>query len=323
MSPATLRLLNWHDYTSHVCLAEFEALTGVRVEEVYADADEDYVRRVVAGEQFDVLMSNDWATAALAAAGKLQPLDLDRLPNWRHVTQPEFRHPPYDPGTDGRKYSSVGFFGAEGFAVRLDKVALPTSSWEMLFDPAYAGQITLIDGVRQALAPALFTIGSDPNTTDQATLDRAVELAIGQRRLVLAYDSVDLKRYIIDGVTLVHCWAGDYAGAVRAGVTEARFILPREGYLLWADAPCIPADARDPANAHRFLDFLMEPRIAALNADHAGYQPVVPAADALIKSLMQRAMRPTAEQLAKGTFPRDLGAFNGAYDEAYARVRGE
>ena len=45
-------------------------------------------------------------------------------------------------------------------------------------------------------------------------------------------------------------------------------------------------------------------------------------ADPLMRSLVPRSMRPTDEQLGRGTFLRDLGGFNAAYDEAYRMVRG-
>ena len=47
----------------------------------------------------------------------------------------------------------------------------------------------------------------------------------------------------------------------------------------------------------------------------------MPAADPLIRSLVQRSMRPTDEQMARGTFLRDLGAFNATFEAGYAKVR--
>lgn len=321
MSASSIRLLNWSEYTAPTVLARFAAETGIAVEEVYVERNEDFIDRVTAGEVFDVIMPTDWAAAALANAGLLQPLDMERLSNWRYVTQPAFMHPPYDVGVGDQKYTSVYMFGSEGFAVALDKVEKTRRSWEMLYDPQYAGKITMVDGSREVLAPALFLLGVGPNTTDRDAIESATKMAIEQRKLVLAYDVQDIKYRIVDGVTLVHCWDGDVAAALTAGATNVRYTLPREGYRMWADAPCVPANAPDPDAAHRLLDFLLLPDVAAQNADFAGYQPVVPAAEPLIRSLVQRAMRPTDEQIAAGTFLCDLGESNAVYEAAYARVR--
>jgi spermidine/putrescine-binding protein len=320
--PSSIKLLNWADYLSTELLKGFEVETGIRVDETCVDRNDDFISRVAAGERYDVIMPTDWAAEALLKAGLLQPLDMKLLGNWGLVTQPYFQAPAYDPGARGEKYTSVCYFGTEGFAVRLDRIALPPKSWQMLYDPAYAGQISMLDGSREVLGPALFLLGADPNTTDPELLDQAAAMAIAQKPLVTAYDTKTLARRIVDGTPIVECWDGDVAAAITQGASGGiRFVLPNEGYRVWADAPCIPANAYEPAAAHAFLNYLLEPHVAAANADIMGYQPVVPAADPLIRSLVQRSMRPTDEQMARGTFLRDLGAFNATFERSYAKVR--
>ena len=318
---SSIRLLNWGRYLSSATLDNFESETSVRVDETTINSNEEFIRRVSAGERYDVIIPEDWAAEVLIDAGLLQPLDMELMPNWEHVTQPYFLAPPYDSGAAGAKYTSIFCFGTEGFAVRLDRIALPKLSWQMLYDPHYRGQIAMLDGSREVLGPALFLLGADPNTTGQELLDEAQAMAASQRPLVTRYDTQAAAQSIIDGTAIVECWDGDVAAAITQGAPGIRYVLPTEGYRVWADAPCIPASALHPAAAHRFLNYLLEPRVAAMNADHTGYQPVVPAADPLVRSLVQRSMRPTDEQMRAGTFLRDLGGFNVAYERAYADVR--
>ena len=274
------------------------------------------------GKVYDVVFPEEWAAEVLIKAGKLQPLDTDLLPNLANVTDPTFRNPPYDPGTGGKKYTTVYMFGTEGFAVRIDKVPDPPESWAPLFEEKYRQQVSLLDGAREVLGPALFMLGSNLNCTDQAMLDKATQKAMAQRPLVTVYDSNTQVNRIQAGLPLVECWDGDAVQAMdRIGVSKVRYILPREGYMVWADAPSIPASAPSPYGAHLFLDFLMDPKVAALCASHIGYEPVIEAADPLITSMVQRAMRATPEQIAGGTLPRDLGDFTDSYTKAYAKVR--
>ena len=320
--PTSIRLLNWGRYLSPETLQGFEAETGIRVDETTINSNEEFIRRLSIGERYDVIIPEDWAAEVLIDAGLLQPLDMRLLPNWEHVTQPYFQAPPYDSGADGVKYTSIFCFGTEGFAVRLDRIAMPRLTWQMLYDPAYRGQIVMLDGSREVLGPALFLLASDPNTTDQSLLDAATAMAATQRSLVTGYDTQGAAQSIIDGTPIVECWDGDVAAAITQGAPGIRYVLPAEGYRVWADAPCIPANAFAPAAAHLFLNYLLEPRVAARNADHSGYQPVAPAADPLVRSLVQRSMRPTDEQIKAGTFLRDLGEFNAAFERSYAKVRG-
>ena len=82
------------------------------------------------------------------------------------------------------------------------------------------------------------------------------------------------SEYINDLATGDVCVAFGYSGdikqaAKRAAEAEAgrqvEYAIPAEGALLWIDTWAIPADARNVDNAHRFLDFVLRPDIAALN----------------------------------------------------------
>jgi spermidine/putrescine transport system substrate-binding protein len=319
--PASIAVHNWAAYISPKSIKRFESETGIKVDYSLFDSNEQLVAQMQAGKVYDVVFPEEWAAEVLIKAGKLQPLDTDLLPNLANVTDPTFRNPPYDPGTGGKKYTTVYMFGTEGFAVRIDKVPDPPESWEPLYETKYRQQLSMLDGTREVLGPALFMVGSDPNCTDQATLDRATAKAIEQKALVTVYNSSTQVSRMRDGLAFVECWDGDAIQAMnKIGVSKIRYILPKEGYSVWADAPAVPANAPSPYGAHLFLDFLMRPEVAAECASFIGYEPVITAADPLIASMVQRAMRPTAEQIAGGTMPRDLGDFTSAYTKAYAKV---
>ena len=322
MASRSVRLLCWADYLAPAVLARFETETGIRIDGVWYKGEDAAAARVLAGEPFDVVVASDYVAERYRNAGVLQPLDLDRLPGLAGITDPRLRTPPCDPETDGHKYLSALYFGTEGIAVRIDQVARVGLSWEVLFDSQFAGRIAMLDEAREVLSTALYLLGESPNTTDQEVLDRATDMLIEQRRLVLKYDSDTPWRSIIDGVTVVHCFGGDAARAINAGVAQMRFFRPREGFTIWIDGPCIPASAADTDAAHRLIEYLLDPAVAAANADHSGYHPVVGAADALMKSLVQRSMRPTHEQIEMGTFLADVGESNEVYESCYRRIRG-
>jgi spermidine/putrescine transport system substrate-binding protein len=317
---AALRLLCWTDYLSPVVLKQFADEQGVTVELVEMASDDECPRRVMAGERFDVIMASDISAQILAREGLLQTLDLNLLPNLGLLEHTVFATPPYDPGGDGRRFTTVNFYGTEGFAVRLDRIPHPTSSWEMLFDPPAGCEVAFLDGSRETLEPALYLQGSDGNCTDPEVLEAATRRTIAAQAHMATIDSLRVGRTIAEGVPVVHCWDGDVGMAIREGVTQVRYVLPREGFSVWADAPCIPADAERPGEAHLFLDYLMRPDVSARNADFSGYHPAVPAAAPLVKSLVQQAMRPTVESMEQGVFLRDLGAFNDRYTECAQRV---
>jgi spermidine/putrescine-binding protein len=321
--PAKITIFNWDEYISPKCLSGFKEKEGIAVEQLIFDSNDECIKKVKADPAaYDVCFPEEWAGEVLLKAGLLHPLDMSVIPNFVNVTQPLFRKPPYDPETDGNKYTVPYMFGSIGFATRLDKVPDPPDSWAALYDKANKGKVSMLDGAREVLAPPLFLMGSDMNTTDQAQLNEATQQGLEQKPLVTIYDSADMTQRIVDGLPYVQCWDGDAIGAMnKIGINKVRFVLPKEGYTVWADSLCVPKNAPSPYGAMLFLNYLLDPTVAAENANSTGYQPVVEAADPMIKSLVQRAMRPTDEQMAAGTFVKDLGAFNDAYVAAWEKIQ--
>jgi putrescine transport system substrate-binding protein len=78
-------------------------------------------------------------------------------------------------------------------------------------------------------------------------------------------------------------------------------VIPKEGTIRWIDTLTIPADAPNRAEAHAFIDFLMQADVAARNANFIG----TPSANSAALPMIDEALRtdpnvyPTAEVRAK------------------------
>jgi spermidine/putrescine transport system substrate-binding protein len=323
-APASIAFHNWTEYTSPKVLKRFEKETGVKVDLSLYESNEELQADLKKGATaYDVVNPESAWVSIFARAGLIQPLDMSLIPNFDvNVTTELFRSPPFDPGTDGVKYSVPYMFGTVGLAVRLDKIADPPASWELIYDPRNKRQMSMLDGAHEVLSPALFSLGYSPNTTSQSELDEATAKAVEQKKLVKVYDSTYQSDRMMGGMPIVQCWDGDVVLAMNTmGISKLRYILPDEGYTAWMDGLCVPKNAPSPYGAHLFLDFILDPVNAAESADYIGYQTAVDTADPLVRSLVQRAMRPTPEVLEKGTLGVDLGDFEDAFQAAYERIR--
>ncbi|HUI60250.1 MAG TPA: extracellular solute-binding protein, partial [Steroidobacteraceae bacterium] len=88
------------------------------------------------------------------------------------------------------------------------------------------------------------------------------------------------SRYIEDLANGETClalgWSGDIKQA-RDRAREAgkgvdiRYSIPREGAIMNFDMLAIPADAPHPRNAHLFINFLLDPQVAAKNSNQVKY----------------------------------------------------
>lgn len=160
------------------------------------------------------------------------------------------------------------------------------NSWSLLFDASQSQRlkscgISLLDAPDETLAILLNYQGRNLGRTAPSQVRRAAEALHGLRPN-LRY--VDSERYIADleggRLCLAMAWVGDALRAAKAG-QPVSFEVPQEGSVLFIDNLVIPAGAQHPREAHRFIDYLMQPKIAAQitaatlypsgNADTAGF----------------------------------------------------
>jgi putrescine transport system substrate-binding protein len=70
-------------------------------------------------------------------------------------------------------------------------------------------------------------------------------------------------------------WSGGIQQARKRGAqgeapVNVVYLIPKEGAPLWTDLIQIPGDAPHPGNAHRFIDYLLEPEVIAEITDTVG-----------------------------------------------------
>jgi spermidine/putrescine transport system substrate-binding protein len=248
------------------------------------------------------------------------PLNLAWIPNFKNV-MPEWQKPNYDSGADGKKYSVPYDWGSTGIVQRLDKLSDNITKWADLWNPKYKGMMTMLNDARETPGAALKMLGYSLNSTDPAQVNQAVEKLIEQKPLVQQYNSTNNIGNITRGVPLVHCWSGNVVLAWRnLGVKNVKYILPEEGYTLWADNLAIPVGARSYYGAHLFLNWLYEPENYAFNENWVGYSCVNAPAYNLMDPMINR-VAPSAADMQRGEVMNDVGGTASLYTDGWARVK--
>jgi spermidine/putrescine-binding protein len=321
--PKQLYLWNWPNYMAPGIKQGFAREYGVEVVEGYYDFSESFEVWVSdSSVRMDLLVLEDYMVHLLGNDGELMPLDLRYIPNAAQVI-PKLDDPPFDTWPDGRRYSVPYQWGVIGIGVRTDKVQEPITGWADLWNPAYRGQIQMLNNEREVLGAALKKNGHSLNTLVQSELDQATQDLIAQKPLVRAYDSISPKSAMVKGVPLVQCWSGDVMLARWAGLgpDKLRFVLPQEGYGVWVDNMCINKSARSPYAAHLFMNYLFDPAVNAKLTNWVGYfSPIAAAALLLDKTIT--ALLPSEADLERGEIFNDLGDFQQNYATAWETFKG-
>ncbi len=105
----------------------------------------------------------------------------------------------------------------------------------------------------------------------------AEELLKKVRPFVKKFHSSEYLNALASGeICLVLGWSGDIkqaqkrAAEAKNGV-EIGYAIPKGGAQMWFDNLAIPKDARNVAEAHAFIDYLLKPEIAAKNSNFISY----------------------------------------------------
>jgi len=293
-----LHVLNWSEYFARDTLSGFEREAGCRVVLDYIVSSEELrakLARTPSG--YDVVFPSDEVMPGLISGGALERLDHARLANLGNL-DPRFRGLPFDPRNE---HSVPYMWGTTGLAYSKDRVKPAPDSWAHLLDPAGSDHATLLDDALEVFAAAMRAAGDDPDAPSPASIERAKKRLLALRPL--AFESAPKRMLIVGDAWIAQCFSGDALQAATAGerTSELAYVIPREGGTLFIDNMCIAKGASEPGLAHRFIDYLLRPEVAAAVTNELRFPSANAAARAFVKKeiLDDRLVYPGSEELAR------------------------
>jgi len=295
-------VIAWPGMPDPEALDEAAARLGRTVALEVVSSNEDLERLMSGPEQADLVFPSDYLVERLVASDALLALEIpggvrDRLGAWARELDcdPECRW-------------SVPFaFGTTG--VLCDEAAGDGDSWSVLLDPALDGRVGMLDEVREVAGAALIATGHDPNDVTESALKDARAVLERQRERVARYDSDDFVGPVVRGeVVAHHAWSGPAAMAVREH-DRLRYLVPREGAVLWVTTGAVPAGAVEPEVSMRLLAELADPGLAAQTTARNGFATPSEDARALLPTALREdaALFPDAETIGRCHTLHDLG----------------
>jgi len=257
-------------------VAQFEKDTGIGLKYVEEINDNDQffgkirpqLARGDSGGRSLITVS-DWLAARMDKLGYLQHFDYSKLPNVKKNMIPALRHPAADPN---RAFTIPWQSGMTGLIVRSD-LAPGVDSINDLYDPKYKGKVSLLTEMRDSVPMTLKAMGIDP---ERATKDQWLQAV---DKIAKAADSGQIRKftgndYIKDlpkGDTWIALgWSGD-AIQLQKDNPNIKFVMPKEGCMLWSTSMEIPAGAPNPQAAQAFINYVYDPKVQADIAEWVNY----------------------------------------------------
>ena len=308
-SPATagdkvVNVYSWADYIDPATLESFTKETGIKVVYDTMDSNEVLETKLYAGHSgYDVVDPTGPNLKREIAAGVFQPLDKARIPNLKHGWDKVFQRLAfYDPGN---RYAVNYMWGTTGIGYNVEMARkrlgdVPIDSWSIVFKPENLAKfadcgVSILDTPDELIPPALKYLGLDPDSKNPKDIAKAGDLLKAIRPYVRTFSSSGYLSALSAGdLCLVVGWAGDviqarnraieaHAKSPDGPLVDIRYVVPREGALIWVDGWAIPKDAQHVEEAHAFIDYMMRPEVAAKNTEFISYATGNLAAQKFIK----------------------------------------
>lgn len=315
-----LNIFIWSNYLPDRVIAEFERRYDAKLNVQLYDSNEVLLARLQSGgASYDIVVPSDYMVTVLREQGLLAELNRTLLNNISNL-DPRFVGSPFDPVN---QYSVPYMWGTTGIAYRKDKIAESIDSWDALWEPRYKDRIAMLDDVRETFGAALKRLGKSLNSSDRDEIRTAAALLMEQKPLVKAYDSGGFDRMLLSGdAWIAQAYSGQIAKAIAENPTIA-YVIPKEGCTIFVDNLCVTRNSPNKELAHEFINFVLEPGIAADIANGTGYSSVNLAGRALIRPelLMNEAAYPPREALERCEFIHEIGPAVSIYDRLWTEIK--
>jgi len=319
----TITVFNWYDYIDESVLDMFYEETGIKVEYAnFTTCEEMYTKLVASPSSYDVIIPSDYIIERLINEDMLYELDTASMPNYAGLME-WIKAPDYDP--EG-KYSVAYMWGTVGILYNTGKTGGEITSWGSMFDSKYAGDVFMMDSMRDTIGVGLKCCGYSMNSVNEAELYEARDVLIEQKKsgVVKAYLVDETKDMMVGGeAALALVWSGDALYAMEKN-PELAYCVPVEGSNIWVDGMCIPKGSQNKEAAQLFIDFMCRPDVAYKNQQYIYYSTPVQAVVDTMYSDEERAnltLNPTQDIIDRCEFFHDISAHNALYEEVWMGIK--
>ncbi|HEV2141291.1 MAG TPA: ABC transporter substrate-binding protein [Candidatus Dormibacteraeota bacterium] len=289
-----LNLVLWDGYADKSWADPFTAQTGCKLNLHPAGSSDEMVSLMKdgGGGQWDMVSASGDADLRLIYGGDVKPMNTDLIPDWQNF-QTFFKNPPYNT-ISGVHYGISLQWGPNTLLYSTKKFPNKPTSWQVIYDPANKGLITVPDNPIQIADAALYlsktnsSLGiKDPYELTQKQFDAAVALLKQQQPLIkhywaLATDEITLFQN--GDVVVGAAWPYQTIQLKAAGAPVDETI-PQEGATGWADTWMLGTKAPHPNCAYLWTKYVSTAHVQAMQALSFGETPVNSKACAEMESL--------------------------------------
>ncbi len=296
-----LRLLVWRNVVPAEIIAGFEAESGLKVAVTPIDTI-DQVGAMADGNALasDVMVLSGAGVKRLLAADLLAPLPpLAAAP----ALDPAIiaRTGVYDPGNGHAAVVQWGTMGLAFDAVKAGEAlgAADIDSWRTLFDPDAMAKLAscgvqVVDSPAAAFPVALTHLGRPAESASAEDTEAASRAWEAVRGSIGKFATAGIVDALAEGKVCFALAASGDAYQARRKVRAAgagpdirpdiRYVVPKEGTIVWYALVAVPKASANTAGAAKFADYLLRPDVAARLSNAQGLANAIPSSTSAVKA---------------------------------------
>jgi putative spermidine/putrescine transport system substrate-binding protein len=269
----TLRLLVWQGYADDDVVADFEKKYDADVQVVYLTSDDEMWTKLKGsdGADYDLFSVATSGLDKFIDNGLVKPIDVSKIPNLSSQIA-QFKDLTKVAGVtrDGKVYGIPFAYGSIGLIYDAKKISEAPTSWSVLWDPKYKGQVLLSDTSEVNVTMVAIALGF-PNpfklTPDQ--LAQVKQKLLDLRPNIASYYSSpeeSIQVYEAGDVSLIFSpWGEQGLGMFKkAGHDNMAYAIPDEGAQGWIDAWAVTKGNKNEKLAYEWLDFVYQKQVSNL-----------------------------------------------------------
>lgn len=317
----TLTIYNWGDYIEPELITKFEEETGYKISYETFDSNEAmYTKINQGGTTYDIAIPSEYMISRMVEEDMVIELDHSKIEGLEHIDE-RFLDLSFD---EGNRYSIPYFWGTLGIIYNDQFIDEAPVSWNDLWNEEYRNQMMLIDGAREIMGIGLQSEGYSLNESDPVILRQVAEKLKEMTPNVKAIVADEIKMYMIQEEAAIAVTFSGEASEMLWENENLHYVIPEEGTNLWFDNIVIPKTAQNLEGAYAFINFMLDPENAALNAEYVGYStPNKSAIDLMDPEITEdEQFYPDDEAIAEMEVYDNLGAeLLGIYNDLFLEVK--
>jgi putrescine transport system substrate-binding protein len=275
-----LNIYNWSDYLAEDTIPNFEKETGIKVRYDIFDSNEILHAKMIAKNTgYDIVVpSSNWGKMQMDG-GLLQKLDKSKLPNWKNLDPAILAQmAQLDPGNQYLvdwlwSYTTVGI-NVDKVKAALGDMPMPENTWDLVFDPKYTNKlkscgISVLDAPSEVFPIALRYVHKPEFSLNADDYKVAFDMLMKVRPDIKRFNSGGQIEDLASGnICVALGWAGDFNLARKRSIENKseqniEALVTKMGGYMFMDTMAIPADAKHPGNAHKFINYILEGKVHA------------------------------------------------------------